>query len=64
MPDKNELVRMIKKTYLGKMALNYKNRLILGWFSAGCLVGLTFGYSISRIVNRVYKDNIGSKHTE
>jgi hypothetical protein len=63
MPDKNEIVRMIKKTYLGKMALNYKNRLILGWFSAGCLVGITFGFGTSYLVHRVY-NNIRSKHTE
>ena len=63
MPDNNEIVRMIKKTYLGKMALNYKNRLILGWFSAGCLVGITFGFGTSYLVHRVY-NNIRSKHTE
>jgi hypothetical protein len=55
---------MIKNTHLGKIALNYKNRLILGWFSAGCVVGLIFGYGTSYLVHRVYKDNIGSKTTE
>jgi len=64
LPDKNELVRMIKNTHVGKIALNYKNRLILGWFSAGCVVGLIFGYGTSYVVHRVYKDNIGSKTTE
>ena len=63
MPDKNEIVRMIKKTYLGKIVLNYKHRFIFGWFSAGCLVGITFGFGTSYLVHRVY-NNIRSKHTE
>ena len=64
MLEKNDIVQMIKGTYLGKIVVNYKNRIILGWFSAGCLVGLIFGCGTSYLVYRVYKDNNGSKHTE
>ena len=54
MLTKEEIIRMIKLTPIGKRIVKYNNGTKILWFTIGLISGLIIGYSIRSII---YYDN-------